>query len=148
VVFENSRKRTSVRVRYVHFLCSRALDPDSLNPNPDTDADSAFQLNRSAYGSGSMTKNCRKKQKICCIFFILNYNSLMSKLREKPLALKRENPALQKMKFNFFVCLRVIFAPLDQDPDCESESGSRDPIGSGSTAQLIGIVIVYFAYST
>ena len=52
----------------------------------------------------------------------------MSKLQEKPSALKREHPALQKMKFmNFFLCLWVIFALLD--PDCESGSGYE----SGST---------------
>jgi hypothetical protein len=50
-------------------------------------------------------------------------------------SLKREHPALQKMKFiNFFLCLLVIFALLDPDPDYESASGygSRDPIESGS----------------
>jgi hypothetical protein len=55
----------------------------------------------------------------------------MYKLQEKPSAVKREHPALQKI-------LWVIFALLDPDPDCESGSGygSRDPIesGSGSTA--------------
>jgi hypothetical protein len=57
----------------------------------------------------------------------------MSQLQEKPSALKREHPALQKMKFiNFFLCLWVIFALLG--PDGESGSGyrSRDPIESGS----------------
>jgi hypothetical protein len=35
----------------------------------------------------------------------------MSTLQENPSALKREHPALQKMKFiNFFLCLWVIFA--------------------------------------
>jgi hypothetical protein len=59
----------------------------------------------------------------------------MSKLQEKLSALKREHPAIQKMKFiNFFLCLWVIFALLGPDPDCESGSGygSRDPIESGS----------------
>ncbi len=59
----------------------------------------------------------------------------MSKLLGKPLALKREHQALQKMKYiNFFLCMWVIFALLD--PDCEPGSGygSRDPIESGSTA--------------
>jgi hypothetical protein len=38
-------------------------------------------------------------------------------LQEKPLALKREHPALQKMKFmNFFLYLWVIFALLYPDP--------------------------------
>jgi hypothetical protein len=53
----------------------------------------------------------------------------MSKLHEKHSALKREHPALQKIKFvNFYLCLWVIFALLD--PDCESGSGygSRDPL--------------------
>jgi hypothetical protein len=46
----------------------------------------------------------------------------MSKLQEKPSALKREHPALQKMEFsNIFLCLWVIFALLD--PDLDSESG-------------------------
>jgi hypothetical protein len=34
--------------------------------------------------------------------------------------------------FNFFLFLRVIFAPLYPDPDRESGSGSRGPIESGS----------------
>jgi hypothetical protein len=56
----------------------------------------------------------------------------MSKLQEKPSALKREHPALQKMKFiNFVLCLWVTFALLVPDPD--SESGSTDLIESGST---------------
>jgi hypothetical protein len=58
----------------------------------------------------------------------------MSKRQEKPSALKREHPALQKLKFiNFFLFLWVIFALLDPDPDCESGPGygSRDPTESG-----------------
>ena len=55
----------------------------------------------------------------------------MSKLQEKPSALKREHPALQKIKFiNFFLRLWVMFALLDPNP------GSRDPIQSGSTAKV------------
>jgi hypothetical protein len=53
----------------------------------------------------------------------------MSKLQEKPSALRREHPALQKFKFiNFFLCLWVIFALLDPYPDCESGYGPRDPL--------------------
>ncbi len=39
---------------------------------------------------------------------------------------------------NFFLCLWVIFALLDPDPDCESGFGygSRDPIESGSNPDL------------
>ncbi len=53
----------------------------------------------------------------------------MSKLQEKPSALKREHHrALQKMEFiNFFLRLLVIFALLDPDPDCESRYGFRYP---------------------
>ncbi len=39
----------------------------------------------------------------------------MAKLQGKPLALKRERPALSKIKFiNFFLFLWVIFALLDR----------------------------------
>jgi hypothetical protein len=51
---------------------------------------------------------------------IKNCNLLISrtsKLQEKPSALKREHPILQKIKFiNFFLFLWVIFALLDPDP--------------------------------
>ncbi len=55
------------------------------------------------------------------------YAQRTSKLHEKPSTLKREHPALQKMKFiNFFSFSHSHFYPL------ESEYGSRDPIKSGS----------------
>jgi hypothetical protein len=58
----------------------------------------------------------------------------MFKLQEKPSNLKREHPALQKMKFlNFFA---------NPDLDCESGSGSRDPVESGSRA----FEIFYFIF--
>jgi hypothetical protein len=42
----------------------------------------------------------------------------MPKLQEKPSALKREHPALQKMKcINFSLCLWIILALMDPDPD-------------------------------
>jgi hypothetical protein len=57
---------------------------------------------------------------------------MQSKLLEKPLALKNEHQALQKMKFiNCFIFFWAIFALLDPDPDCES--GYRDSIECGST---------------
>jgi hypothetical protein len=55
---------------------------------------------------------------------------------EKPSALKREHPALQKMKLIIcFIFFWAIFVKLDPDPDCESGPGygSTDPIESGST---------------
>jgi hypothetical protein len=56
----------------------------------------------------------------------------MSKLHEKPSALKREHPALQKRKFiNFFLFLWVIFALLVPDTD------PGNPIKSGSTTVVI-----------
>jgi hypothetical protein len=90
-------------------LKTRAVDPDSFNPDPDP----TFQGNPD-----------------CLIFFDQNCNLLMSKLQKKPSAFKREHPELQKMNFiNFFLCLWVIFALLDPDPDCES----RDPSELGSS---------------
>jgi hypothetical protein len=54
----------------------------------------------------------------------------MPKLQEKPSALKREHPALQKIKIvSFFLFFGLIFALLDPDPDphflCGSGSGYR-----------------------
>jgi hypothetical protein len=61
----------------------------------------------------------------------------MFKPQEKPTALKREHPALQKKKFmNFFPCLWGSFALLDPDWDCESGYGSRDLIESRSTTRI------------
>jgi hypothetical protein len=52
----------------------------------------------------------------------------MSTLQEKPSALKREHPALQKMKLvNFF----KFFGHF-----CPPGSGSRGPVESGSTTLL------------
>jgi hypothetical protein len=72
-----------------------------------------------------MSKNRRKKM-------IKNGNLLMSKLHEKPAALKREHPALKKRNLLTFLYLWIIFALLDPDPDCKSGSGygSRDPLNS------------------
>jgi hypothetical protein len=70
---------------------------------------------------------------------------LLSKQQEKPSALKKENIQHCKTKIlNFLLFLRVIFALLDPDSDCESGYGSRDPIesGSGSTA-LPGPVFIF-----
>jgi hypothetical protein len=47
-------------------------------------------------------------------------------MRSKPSALKREYPALKKMKFLNFSILWAIFALLDPDPDLNCESVS-DP---------------------
>ncbi len=87
--------------------------------------------------SESRSQVLKKKRNTAEIYFdlfsIKNCNFLMSKLQEKPSVLKREHRALQKIKFvNFFLCLWVIFALLNPDPDCEFESESRDPIKSGS----------------
>ncbi len=85
-----------------------------------------------------MTKNWRRKNYSWNFFLYLsmikncNLRVLMSKLQEKPSALKREHRALQKMKFiNFFY---VCVSWLGSGSDCESGSGygSRDPIESGS----------------
>jgi hypothetical protein len=54
----------------------------------------------------------------------------MAKLQAKPSALKREHPALQKMKnLSFFLFFWVIFALLDPDLD------PQFACGSGSSSQ-------------
>jgi hypothetical protein len=53
------------------------------------------------------------------------------KLQEKPSALKRDHPALQKMKIvSFFSIFGVILALLDPDPDPAAQINA-DPCGSG-----------------
>jgi hypothetical protein len=78
---------------------SIAVDPDAdTDPNPDPVRIQGFDDQK--------LKNKNKAD-----FFLIQ--KLTSKLQEKPLALKRKHPALQKMKFiNFFLCLWVIFALL------------------------------------
>jgi hypothetical protein len=63
-------------------------------------------------------------------------------------ALKREYPVLQKMKFNdCFLYFWAIFPFLYPDPDCKSESRSRNPIvseskfGSGSVSTTLRIIV-------
>ncbi len=76
-----------------------------------------------------------KLQEKLYLFLIKNCNLLMSKLQDKPSAFEREQLALKKMNFiNFLLCLWVIFAFLNPNPDRESGSGyeSRDPIECGS----------------
>jgi hypothetical protein len=52
-------------------------------------------------------------------------------LQKKPSALKRGHPTLQNMNLKKKILLLwVIFALLD--PDLDSETGSTDPIESGS----------------
>ncbi len=79
------------------MLLYRAVDPDSLNPDP------AFQVNPDPDPiriQGSDDQKLKKKiqLEIFYIYFfeIKNCNLLMSKLQEKPSTLKREHPALQK----------------------------------------------------
>jgi hypothetical protein len=66
----------------------RAGDPDSLNPNPDTDP--AFRVNPDLDPIQIQGFDDLK------LFLIKNCNLIMSKLQEKPSAFKREHPALQK----------------------------------------------------
>jgi hypothetical protein len=78
------------------------VGPDSLNP----DSDPAFS---SESGSGSNTdpgisspKTEEKNTAEIFFSYCKNYNLLMSKLQEKPSALKRGHPALQKIKLFTF----------------------------------------------
>ncbi len=81
-----------------------------MDPNPDPIQTQGFDDQK------------LRGKKYSRIFFdlllIKSCNLLMSKLHEKPSALKREYPALQKMKFiNFFLSLWVIFTLPDPDAD-------------------------------
>jgi hypothetical protein len=81
--------------------------------DPDTDPDPAFQVNPNPDPDpiqiqGFYDQRLKKiQQKFVKYFFrIKNSNLLMSNLQEKPSALKREHPALQKKKFiNFYLYL-------------------------------------------
>jgi hypothetical protein len=83
------------------------------------------------------------QQKIFIIFFKLNFSKIAIYLslglhKGHPSYRKSLQPStkeniqhLKKLNLLTFLFLRVIFAPLDLDPDCET--GSRDPIESGYT---------------
>jgi hypothetical protein len=105
----------------------KAVDPDSLNP--------AFQVNLKPDPDPTRIKgfNDQKlKKKIqlklfFLLFLIKNCNLRMSKLQEKPAALKREHLAL------FFSMFVGHFCP----PGSGSGYESRDPIESGSEPTLL-----------
>ncbi len=87
----------------------------------------------------------KKYSKKFCLFFIENCNLLMSKLQEKPSALKKEH--IQQI-INLFLCLCVIFAlldpdtdpgnPLNPDPQHWWQVGQIPVLGTQGTHQLRG----------
>jgi hypothetical protein len=89
--------------------------------NLDPDPDQAFQVNRIRYRIRIQGFDDQKNEKKCFfyIFFIKNLNLLIlrpsyrtSKLQEKPSALKRDHPALQKMKLiNCFLFIGSFYPP-------------------------------------
>jgi hypothetical protein len=116
----------------------RLFDSISANPEPNPIQIQGFD-------------DQKRKEKIHMKNFVIkNCNLLMFKLQEKTLALKREHSTTKIMKFiNLFLCLWVIFALLDLDPDCESGFGYgfRDPVESvsGSTAlRRVPRVLLFF----
>ncbi len=75
----------------------------------------------------------------------------MSKLQEKSSALKREQPALQKMKFYNFICLWAWIRIANPDPYTDpgtplNPDQIRIQSGSGSTALLDGDTYLYTLY--
>jgi hypothetical protein len=73
------------------------------------------------------THQCSKCK--IAIYLSLGLHKGWSKQQGKPSALKREHPAIQKIKFTyFFLYLWVIFALLGSDTDSGTpiESGSRN----------------------
>ncbi len=79
-----------------------------------------------------------KWQKLCysmstIILIGIHEGCPLSKVPEKPPAIKTEDTSLQKITFvSFSICVRVIFAHLDPDPD----STGQKKCGSGSTGLL------------
>ncbi len=78
----------------------------------------------SEYGSGSrvwLTKSWTKKIQLkyfLYLFYIKNCYLLMSKLQEKPSALKREHPALQKLNLLIFFMFVGLFCPPVSGAGC------------------------------
>ncbi len=118
---------SGLRIR-IHFI---RIQHFRLNTNTDPDP-------------GFMTKNWKKitaEKKIkflfwskTSIYLSLGLHKEYSSYR-RSLQLKRGYPTLQNINFYFFPpTFVVIFALLDPDPD--SESGSKDPIESGSATLL------------
>ncbi len=145
---------------YVQVLLIRAVEPDSLNPDPDP----AFQVNPdpiwiriqfgSRYGSGSnpdpgflwpKSEEKISRKFVKNLFLVQNCNLLTSKLHERRSALASEHLALKKIKFiTSSLCFWVIFALLDPDTD------QGTPIESGSTELLlmkeINYTILYWVF--
>jgi hypothetical protein len=107
---------------HVFPLLSRTVDPDALNP--DTYGSGSSFSRESGYGSGSRVLMTNTEEKNTAEIFFISFRSTIaiylslglhertSKLQEKPSALKREHPALQKMKFiNFFFYVCGSFLP-------------------------------------
>ncbi len=115
----------------------RAADPDSVDPDPDTD------LHLVRYFTwiriqilGVDDQNWRKKiqLKIFCIFFWSKFEiHLCLSYRRSNQPSKKNIQRFQKWILWTFLCLWVIFALLEPDPNCDSGTGygSRDPIESG-----------------
>jgi hypothetical protein len=112
-----------IQIRIQHFRRNTDPDPDPIRI-------------RIQSGSRVFSKNLQLK----IFFFLLKQQFTYpwafikdSKLQKKPSGLKREHPALQKMKFiNFFIFFGVIFAllDLDRDPGTPIEFGSNPDPGT------------------
>jgi hypothetical protein len=90
------------------------LNPDpAFQVNPDRDPD---LIRIQGFDDQKLKK--KNTAKIYFLSFLIkNRYLLMSRLQETHSALKREHPALLKMKFiDFFLSLWILFALLDPDP--------------------------------
>jgi hypothetical protein len=80
------------------------VDPDSMNSDPDTDPDQAFQVNPDSdtdpiriQGFDDQKLKKKKYSRIFYISFLIkNCNFLISKLQEKPSALKQKRTPSKK----------------------------------------------------
>jgi hypothetical protein len=93
------------------------VDPDTLNPDLETNPDT---IRIQGFDDQTLKKK-KYSRNFLKSFLIKNCTLLMSKLQEKPSSLKREHPALQKMKFNLtflpsWIRIRIANPDPDMDP--------------------------------
>ena len=79
------------------------MDPNSLNPDPNTDPDPAFEVNPDA-------DDQKMKQKKYSTNFFLSFDQKLQftyvQATGEAFSPEKEHPAFQEMKFiNFFLCL-------------------------------------------
>jgi hypothetical protein len=95
------------------------VDPDSLNPNPiriqSFDDQQLKKINTADIFLLSFLDQKLQFTYVQATGEDVNPQKRTSSTSKNEIYIKK-HPPLQKVKFNFFLCLRVIFALLDPDP--------------------------------